>query len=533
MSRPGPGSRRAGILVPLFSLASSRSWGIGEFGDLRRMGAWLEKAGQRVLLMLPVNEMPLGETSPYSALSAMALEPQFITMEDVEDFAALGGEASLEPELKAQIESARRAPAIDYASIRNVKQIALRRSFARFKDDEWTRGTPRAQALKTYIEEQAWWLVDYALFHALQDRYGDRVWDEWPEAIRRRDPEALERARAELGDEVLYRQYVQWIASGQWAAARAAVPGIAVFGDLPFAVGAESSDVWARQDEFRLDRSIGVPPDAFSETGQDWRLPAYRWDVIAQRDFTLLRHRARRNADLFDGFRIDHLVGFFRMYTRPMAGAAGAKGTFTPDRQEAQQALGERILDIFQDSRAEIIAEDLGVVPDFVRESLTRLSIPGYKVFRWEREWHVPTQPFKDPIDYPRLGVATSGTHDTEPLVVWWENAPAEERSAVLEIPSVRNRLNADEREDAIASTEFSPSIRDALLEVLFASGSDLLVLPIQDIFGWRDRINQPATIGAHNWTWKTPWPVDQWLSVPEAVATAAKLKRWSERYGR
>src|SRR5262245_10993085 len=225
MSRPGPGSRRAGILVPLFSLASSRSWGIAEFGDLPRMGAWLEKAGQRILLMLPVNEMPLAETSPYSALSAMALEPQFITLGNVEDFGAIGGESSLEPELRAHIEAARHAPAIDYATVRDVKQIALRRSFSRFKDAEWAPGTARAQALKRYVEEQSWWLTDYALFHALQDHYGAHVWEEWPEGICHRDPGALERARTELGDEVLYRQYVQWIASEQWAAARAAVPG--------------------------------------------------------------------------------------------------------------------------------------------------------------------------------------------------------------------------------------------------------------------------------------------------------------------
>ena len=530
MSRSAPGTRRAGMLVPLFSAPSTRSWGIGEFGDLPYLAAWLRRARQRILLMLPLSEMPSAETSPYSSLSAMALSTQFITLDSVEDFTAIGGEAALEPELTARLDAARRSSTIDYANVRELKQIALRRSFARFQQEEWHRDTARAALLRAYIAAQEWWLEDYALFRALQNRYGDRLWNGWPEAIRRRDPGALTTARAELADDILYGQYAQWIADGQWARARAAADDLAVFGDLPFGVGAESADVWGRQDEFRLDLSIGVPPDAFSATGQDWRLPAYRWDVLAARDFSLLRQRARRLADLFDGCRLDHLVGFFRMYTRAVG---GGPGTFTPSEQREQQALGERILQLFLDTRAEIIAEDLGVVPDFVRESLARLAIPGYKVFRWERQWHTPGQPFKDPVDYPRVAVATSGTHDTEPLVIWWENAPLEERRAVLEIASVRGRLSADERAVSIDSPQLSSTVRDALLESLFASGADLLVLPIQDIFGWRDRINQPATIGPQNWTWKLPWPSDRLLAAPEATAAASRLREWAERHGR
>ena len=187
---------------------------------------------------------------------------------------------------------------------------------------------------------------------------------------------------------------------------------------------------------------------------------------------------------------------------------------------------------VFQDSGAEIIAEDLGVVPDFVRESLARLSIPGYRVFRWERRWHDPGRPFKDPVDYTPVSVATSGTHDTEPLVVWWENAPVEERRAVLEIPSVRERVGTIDA-GVIDSTELPPALRDALLETLYASGSDLLVLPIQDVFGWRDRINQPATIGAHNWTWKLPWPTDRLLEERESADAAEKLRGWAIKYER
>ena len=511
--------RRAGILVPLFSIPSSQSWGIGEIGDIPLLAAWLRAAGQRVLQLLPINEMPPAERSPYSALSAMAIDPQFISLGQLEDFTALGGEAQLEPELRERLAGVRAARTVDYATARDLKQTALRRSFARFKDVEWNASTPRAGALRRYIEDEAGWLDEYALFRALHARHDERSWLEWPEALRNRNPDALAQAREELADDILYRQYVQWVAQKQWEAARETTRGVALFGDLPFMVSGDSADVWARQDEFRLDASVGVPPDAFSETGQDWGLPVYRWDVFAERDFDWLRARARRNAVLFDGYRVDHLVGFYRTYFRPHG---GGPAEFTPSEEEAQTRLGEHVLQVFREPGTEIIAEDLGVVPDFVRASLARQQIPGYKVLRWERRWHTEGRPFTDPVDYPACAVATSGTHDTEPMVTWWEEAPAAEKEAVLAIPSVRARVG-----------DGDSSVREALVESLVASGADLVVLPIQDVFGWQDRINQPATVRDSNWTWRLPWPVERMCSEPEAVGIAAQLKDWSIKYGR
>jgi len=525
-----PRSRRAGLLVPLFSIPSTRSWGIGEIGDLEAICPWLARAGQRLLLMLPINEMPVNEASPYSALSAMAIDPQFISIWAVEDFAALGGEEALEPEWRSLLAAVRSSPAVDYPAVRALKSMALRRAFARFQQAEWERGSPRAGRFRAYVDEQAWWLDDYALFRALHAHHGEHAWTDWPRPVRDRLPEGLAPARAELEEEIRYRQYLQWIAGEQWTRARARTSSIALFGDLPFAVSGDSADVWARQDEFNPALSVGVPPDAFSATGQDWGLPAYRWDVLAERNFSWLRQRARRNADLFDGYRVDHLVGFYRMYVRP---SGSTEGTFMPESQPEQTALGERILQIFREPGAEIIAEDLGVVPDFVRESLKRLGIPGYRVFRWERHWHQEHQPFRDPVEYPRASVATSGTHDTEPLVMWWEQAPAEERRAVLDVPSIRALLGPEEHARAISEPTLTEATRAVLLEALYASGSDLLILPIQDVFGWRARINRPATIGNQNWTWKLPWPSDRLVDEPEALAVADQLRSLAERCGR
>jgi 4-alpha-glucanotransferase len=530
MSGAATRSRRSGILIPLFSLTSSRGWGIGEITDISAVARWLESAGQRILQLLPINEMPPGETSPYSALSAMAVDPQFIGLHALEDFDATGGEASMSAGLRQRLDAARRATTVDYAAVRDVKHAALRRSYVHFRDRELASGTRRASAFLAFCQDQAWWLDDYALFRALHAHHGERSWCDWPAPLRNREPHALEEARQLVADDARFRQYMQWVAADQWGSAREEAAGVQLFGDLPFMVSGDSADVWARQDEFRLDASVGVPPDAFSETGQDWGLPAYRWDVFAERDFDWLRHRARRNADLFDGYRVDHLVGFYRTYCRPLDGGEPA---FVPDTEEEQTRLGERVLSVFREPGAEIIAEDLGVIPDFVRESLDRLAVPGFRVFRWERQWHDPGQPFRDPLEFPPLSVATSGTHDTEPLIVWWEGAPREEREAFLDIPFVAQRLVGEDRVEALERREPGHLLWEVILEVLFASGSNILLLPIQDVFGWRDRINRPATVNDSNWRWKLPWPSDRLVTEPGAMAMANQLHEWSRLHGR
>src|SRR5215471_10338983 len=257
-------SRRAGVLIPLFSIPTSRSWGIGEIGDIEAISRWLDSAGQRLLQLLPINEMAPGETSPYAALSAMAIDPQFITLDHVEDFAAIGGEAGLSAAFRTRLDAVRNEFRIQYSEVRELKQSALRQCFVSFRDRELRDDTQRAAAFRLYAQEQAWWLEEYALFRALHACHQERAWTDWPEPLKLRHPEALAAARQELADEVLFRQYVQWIAGEQWRAARSDAGVVELFGDLPFMVNGDSADVWARQDEFRMDASAGVPPDAFS-----------------------------------------------------------------------------------------------------------------------------------------------------------------------------------------------------------------------------------------------------------------------------
>lgn len=500
--------RQSGISVPLFAIASSSSWGVGEFADLPIFARWLQEAGQSVVQILPINEMPPIETSPYSAMTAMAIDPIYITMANVPDFAGIGAELALDgPEL-AEIHRLRQAGRIDYAAIRRLKEKWLRRGFDRFLTLEVSRGSPRARRFEAFAAAESWWLDEYALFRSIHMAHDERAWTDWPAPLARAEAAALLDARASLELEVRYRSYVQWIAAEQWADAKRLSWPVRVFGDLPFMISADSPDVWVRQHEFRFDATIGVPPDAFSETGQDWGLPPWRADVMASNGFTWMRSRARRYGALYDGFRIDHLVGLYRMYVRPIDKSNDA--FFDPPTEPAQIALGETLAGIlagadthstFAKAKPEAIAEDLGSVPLFVRESMARLDLPGLKVLRWERDWDRVGKPFIDPAEFPERSVATTGTHDIEPLAATPEGQTEEQRSAIV--------------------------------RSLLAAGSYLTLIPLQDVFGWTDRINTPAVVDEVNWTWRVKWPVDRWLNPEEALQRADQLKAWTREAGR
>jgi 4-alpha-glucanotransferase len=506
-------SRHAGLLLPLFSIRSGSDWGIGELPDAGPLCAWLADAGFDRLMLLPLGTMTGGTSSPYAAASAMAIDPIYIAVDRLEDFVQAGGTRTLSAEAIAHLMAARSADSVDYARVRAAKAEALERAFDRFLGDEWERQTLRAATLAGFLSRERGWLDDYALFQALRDRCGGRSWYDWDEPLRSRHPAALDEARRRLARDVLRQQYWQWIAHTQWAGARQVARGygVAMFGDLPFVVSGDSVEVWSRQDEFLLDVSVGVPPDAFSDTGQDWGLPMYRWDVIAAGGYQAFHARVRRMAALFDGVRVDHLVGLYRTYGRPPRG----QPFFFPADAAAQQQQGEEVLRVFLDSGLSVIAEDLGTVPDFVRASMTRLGVPGCKVLRWERHWHAPGQPFIDPAAYPQVSAAMTGTHDTESMAEWWERAPLEEREALLELQVLRAHGLAD------PSQPWSDALRDALLEQIYRSRSDELFLPLQDLFGWRDRINTPGTIGDHNWTWRMPWRIEDLEHISGAVERA------------
>ena len=224
-------------------------------------------------------------------------------------------------------------------------------------------------------------------------------------------------------------------------------------------------------------------------------------------------------AAMFDGFRIDHLVGFYRTYWRP---ASGDAPFFVPADEADQRVLGEAVIEAFASAGAALIAEDLGTIPDFVRASLESLQLPGYKVLRWERQWHVHGQPFHDPATYA-AGIAGDHRHARHGHARRLVGRRRRSRRGLrcwpyrvcVEAGVTRRRSRSMTR------------VRDALIEVLMRSGSDLVVFPLQDLFGWRDRINVPATVGPTNWSWASPIPVDRLMDDPVGRERAETLRAW------
>ncbi len=493
--------RQSGIVVPLFSLVSDHGWGIGEFEDLPDFAHWLGEAGQSVIQILPINEMPPVESSPYSAMTAMALDPIYLSLPAVPDFAAIGAEHALDGAERAEIVRLRRLPRIDYASVRRLKDRWLRRSFDLFMQIEVPRGTPRSARFVPFRAGEGWWLAEYALFRALHAHHEEQRWSDWPEPLARADHDAVNAIRPTLHLEIIYRSYLQWLAAEQWADARRRAWPLRVFGDLPFMISADSPDVWARQNEFRFDGTIGTPPDAFSTTGQDWGLPPWRMAVMEASGHAWMRNRARRYAGLYDGYRIDHLVGLYRMYVRPLD--RSREPFFDPADEPSQIALGEKLVDVLRGTgdNLDVFAEDLGSIPPFVRESMARLGLPGLKVLRWERHWDRDGQPLIDPSTFPERSVATTGTHDIEPLAATPEGETREQRVSVL--------------------------------QSLLSAGSALTLIPLQDVFGWTDRINTPAVVDDVNWTWRLPWPVGAWMQEEEPLEHADELRSWTRGHNR
>ena len=505
-------------MLPLFAAPSSESWGIGELPDLGSLLEWLSSAGVDRLMLLPVGTMAEGQSSPYSAVSSMAIDPIYIGLHAVVDFREAGGEAALSEDGRDALRRARASTRVDYELVRRAKREALHRSFDRFVVEDWGARTDRAAALAGYIARERWWLDDYALYQAIVEQTGVAGWRHWPDALRDRDPVALADVRRDRARTLLRHQYWQWIAESQWLEARrrARAAGVLVYGDLPFMVNEDSAEVWVRPNDVMFDVALGVPPDAFSDAGQDWGLPTYNWRVIADGDYQWLRARARRMAALFDGYRVDHLVGLYRTFGRP---ADGREPFFNPSEEAEQIRQGETILAILKATGADIIAEDLGIVPDFVRASLARLEVPGCKVLRWERDWKREGHPFFDPATYPEVSAAMTGTHDTQTLAEWWNTAPRDERVAFFALEPLAQlpRARVDQ--------PYDDSLRDAILAMMFRSSARELLLPVQDLFGWSDRINTPGTVGDHNWSWRLPWPVDELSQVPEVSRRTAFLR--------
>lgn len=474
--------RLAGVTLPLFSVRTERDWGIGQITDLPAAGRWLRTGGFRLLQILPPYELADGETSPYGARTGFGVDPIFV------DAGAAPGAAPLEGADAALRERLRAEDRVDHAAVRALKLRALRAAFDRC-DARGDTGEARAFAAR-----EAGWEADLALYVALRGEHGGRGWETWPAALRDRDAAALEEARRRLDRETRFHEWLQWVAFSQWARAREelAKDGVLLMGDLPFAVCAESADVWAHRRLFRLGKSLGAPPDEFDpELGQDWGLPPYDWAALDADDLGWLLARARHAARLYDAFRVDHVIGYFRQYVRPPK----ALGAFDPEDELDAEEHGRRLLRALRDAAkpAAVIAEDLGVIPPWARRVLAELGLPGYKVLPWEKD---EDGALRDPRRFSPHSVASWSTHDTRPVTAWWREFDEDEQGAWATRGGFDVGAPASERWLGLA-------------RVLFGAGSDLTLMLAPEVLGEHARINTPGSIGDHNWTYRLPRPIE------------------------
>jgi 4-alpha-glucanotransferase len=500
--------RVAGVLMPLFSLRTPEDLGRGEILDLAPMVDFAREMGLGLIQLLPLDEGAPEETSPYSAMSVFAVDPALLSLRGVDGI------------VRSSVTRARRKLATAHPSggrvaVRAAKLPILERAWRRSRDP-----LAHSKEFQSYFEQHREWLADYALFRALKDRFEWAPWEDWPTELRNREALALDAARRELTERVDRYCWFQFLAERQWSAMRsyAAERRVMIGGDMAFSPALDSAEVWANQALFDLGRTIGAPPDAFNPRGQRWGLPLPRWARMREDGFRLWRARVRRAAAMFDLLRIDHVVGLYRTFS--FGEEPEADGSFVPEDESAQQAQGEEILAALQDAagRCELIAEDLGSVPPRVRASLCRLGIAGYKVMQWERTgWETAQERFLKPAEYPELSLATTGTHDTEPLTTWWLEQPQPERVKLLEALGISDRVDPRRALDDAAL--------DAIIGALYASPARLVVLPIQDLFGWSEQINHPGLVSEANWSYRLPFELEDRAKLPNIKSRIEKLR--------
>lgn len=472
-------SRTAGILLPITSLPSK--YGIGCFSESAyKFVDWLKEAGQCYWQILPLVPTSYGD-SPYQSFSTYAGNPYFISLE------ALIKEGVLTKKECDAADFGTDDTDIDYEKLYNNRYKLLRKAYERSnisQDEEYNR----------FVENNAWWLKDYALFMAVKDVFGGAPWTEWAEDIRLRYGYAMDYYRETQYFEIEFHQYLQYKFYVQWMELKkyANDNGVRIIGDIPIYVAMDSADVWANPSLFQLDEDnipvavAGCPPDGFSATGQLWGNPLYRWDYHRQTNYYWWIERLRYCFRLYDVLRIDHFRGFDEYYSIPYGQKDATNGKWEKGPgielfHRMKEVLGDR----------EVIAEDLGYVTDSVRQLVSETGFPGMKVLEFAFDSR-DTGSANDylPHNYIENCVAYTGTHDNETLQSWFQCITKEEQKLA------RNYL----------CDKYTPNdeMYWSFICAAMRSRANMCIIPLQDYLGKDNscRMNHPSTIGI-NWRWR------------------------------
>ena len=489
--------RCGGILMHISSLPSP--YGIGTMGkEARKFADFLEKAGQKYWQILPICPTSYVD-SPYQSFSSFAGNPYFIDLE------TLCKEKLLK---KSECESfpwGENPHYVDYGVMYQSRYQLLRLAFNRFKKDI-------PDEFYTFCKKEAEWLEEYALFMALKDAHGGVAWFEWEDELRLRKPEALEAARREYADNILFYKMLQYLFYKQWWSLKEYVngKGIEIVGDVPIYVAGDSADVWANPSQFYLDENLnpidvaGCPPDAFSADGQLWGNPLFRWDVMKKDNYEWWTKRIKAVSKLYDVVRIDHFRGFDSYYAIP------AKDT-TAKNGEWRQGPG---MDLFKTlkrrlGKLNIIVEDLGFLTPSVLKLVADSGFPGMKVVQFAFDSREGSNYL--PHTYPTNCVVYTGTHDNDTIMGWMKTAPK------ASVKFAKEYLNLTKEE----------GYNWGMMRGAWGSVADTAIVTMQDIIGAGSeaRMNTPSTLGG-NWEWRaTSDQIDNKL--------AKRVYKYMEMYGR
>jgi 4-alpha-glucanotransferase len=449
---------------------------------------WLASAGQSLWQMLPLGPAGMAN-SPYMSLSAFAGSPLFIDLDDLVSHGWLKKDDLISASMGA-------THCVDYGAVTTTRMTLLAKASKQFFRESHTK---EHQFFDTYCIAESSWLEDYSLFQALNDKHGGKSWVSWEQNLVHRNPDTLKKAAEELKDRVDFHKFTQWCFARQWTKMKkyANDHDIKLIGDIPIFVAHHSADVWSNQDAFSLDHDgmpsvvAGVPPDYFSEDGQRWGNPLYRWDVMKQQKYRWWIERFRKTFKLFDILRIDHYRGFEAYWEIPAHEATARIGQWV-------KCPGENLFDSIEQELGTlpIIAEDLGVMTPEVKALRDKYSFPGMKVLQFA--FSTDAEDSFLPHMYEKNYVVYTGTHDNDTTLGWYSKATAKEQDFV------KRYCQSDGKDP-----------QWDLIRVGLQSVADMAVIPLQDILGLDSagRMNFPGTVDG-NWEWRFTWDaIRPWMT--------------------
>ena len=465
--------RESGVLMHITSLPGD--FGVGTMGkSAYAFVDFLKQAGQRCWQILPLTPTGYGD-SPYQSCSTYAGNPYLIDLQLLMD----GG--LLKAEEVCTVDWCGRADKVDYGKLYENRGKVLRLAYSRFDDHI---------ALDAFCRQNSSWLPDFALFMALKDKFQGAPWYTWEDALKFRQPEAIWAARQELKEEVRFYCFQQYLFYTQWndLHSYAHKNGVKIIGDVPIYVPYDSSDVWSSPEYFQLDENLqptavaGCPPDAFSEDGQLWGNPLYRWDKMKADGFNWWLRRLTAAGALYDVVRIDHFRGLEAYWSVPYGDTTARGGKWI-------KGPGMQFVNAVKNGlpQLKMIAEDLGFLTQEVFDLRDESGFPGMKVLGFAFDSREPSDYL--PHTYPKNCVCYTGTHDNMTTRQWFETAS---RDAVA---YAREYMRLTEEEGLVWG----------MIRTAMSSVADLCITPMQDLLdlGGEARMNFPGTQTDANWTWR------------------------------